>query len=427
MPGKHSVIVGGSSAGALIFCPASYQETLRLPDSALGETSEYAEEGTAMHAVMELLFSPDGEKFEPRDLIGEHFHDRKLTLEHVETMIDPALDLVTELCDAYPDGGDYRVLGTEAEVTFPGIPGSFGSLDLRLANDEHVLMIDYKFGAGVGVKAVYSDPALGDYVNPQLSYYAAAALNTFPAVDFKGKKLVVAIVQPREPMGATLTHTLVKRPELRAFQAALTDAVVEALGRTPHRERGDHCRFKACKTTCPLWTGPVLDAAALGVVKPTPPEAGNVTAYGQYLADAKRMLDAIAPLSKEVDSQMHAFLEAGGVVPGWRLKDKVSDRKWVDPDKVAPELRGLGFKDDEIFQPRKLQTFKVVDAAAKKLGVEIPADLRPRPPSSGTTVCPIDDPAPPANRGVALTAFGQSLRALIGNAGMIEAKSARAE
>ena len=36
MPGKHSVIVGGSSAGALIFCPASYQETLRLPDALIG-------------------------------------------------------------------------------------------------------------------------------------------------------------------------------------------------------------------------------------------------------------------------------------------------------------------------------------------------------------------------------------------------------
>lgn len=424
MPGKHSVIVGGSSAAAMIFCPANYQETLRLPDSmAASAESEYAAEGTAMHAVMELLFSPKGDGFTPRDLIGEHFYDRKLTLEHVETMIDPALDLIDELCAAYADGGEYFVLGTEAEVVFPGIPGAFGSLDLRLANDEYVLMIDYKFGAGVGVKAVYSDPALGDYVNPQLSYYATAALNTSPAADFKGKKLVLAIVQPREPTGATLTHTLVDRKELKAFKEALVDAVIEALGRKPHRERGEHCRFRPCKATCPLWTGPLLDAAALGVVKPTQPEAGNVTAFGQYLADAKGLLDTVAPLKKEIDGQIHTYLEAGGIVPGWRLKDQVPDRKWVAPETVAPVLLGLGLKDDEVYQPKKLQTFKVVDAAAKKLGVEIPADLRPRPPSSGTTVCPVDDAAPPANRGAALTAFGQSLRAMIGNAGMVEAKN----
>ena len=120
-------------------------------------------------------------------------------------------------------------------------------------------------------------------------------------------------------------------------------------------------------------------------------------------------------------------LEAGGVVPGWRLKDQVPDRKWLAPEVVAPKLLGLGLKEDEVYQPKKLQTFKVVDAAAKKLGVEIPAELRPRPPSSGTTVCPIDDSAPPANRGAALTAFGQSLRALVGNAGMIEAKNTGAK
>ncbi len=428
MPAKHSVIVGGSSAAALIFCPASYQETLRLPDAiAGGEESDYAAEGTAMHEVMEFLFSPEGDGVDPRELIGRKFYDRELTLEHVETMIDPALDEIENLCAAYPDGGEYCVLGTEAEVTFPGIPGAFGSLDLRLANERYVLKIDYKFGAGVGVKAVYSDPELGDYVNPQLSFYACAALNTFPAADFKGRELVVAIIQPREPTGATLTHTIVTRKELKAFQQALTDAVVEALGRKPHRERGEHCRFKACKATCPLWVGPVLDAAALGIVKPTPAKAGEVTAFGQYLADAKTLLDMVAPLKKEIDAQTHAFLEAGGVVPGWRLKDQVPDRKWVDPTKVAPVLRGLGFKEDEIFQPPKLQTFKVADAAAKKLGVDIPADLRPRPPSSGTTICRVDDDAPPANRGTALTAFGQSLRSMIGDKGMIEAKNTRIE
>lgn len=428
MPAKHSVIVGGSTAARLIFCPASYQEALRLPDSMVnGEESEYAAEGTAMHAVMETLFSPEAKSFDPRDFIGEHFYDRKLTVEHVETMIKPALDAIDELCAAYPEGGEYFVLGTEAEVTFPGIPGAFGSLDLRLANDLHVIMLDYKFGAGVGVKAVYSDPQLGDYVNPQLQFYATAAINTFPAADFKGKKLVVAIVQPREPTGATLTHTVVDRKELKAFQQALTDAVVEALGRNPHRERGEHCRFAACKATCPKWTGPLLDAAALGVVKPTAPTPGKVDSFGTYLADAKHLLDAVAPLKKEIDTQIHTYLEAGGVVPGWRLKDKVNDRKWLAPEKVAPVLLGLGLTKDEVYQPPKLQTFKVVDAAAKRLKVEIPAELRPAPPSSETTVCPVDDPSPPANRGAALTAFGQSLRTLVGSAGMIEAKNERTE
>lgn len=417
MPGKHSVIVGGSSSGRLLFCPASWQEMLRIPETQLGQTSEYAEEGTAMHAVMELLMSPEGENFDPRDLIGEHFHDRKLTLEHVETMIDPAISLMNDLMEAYdPKETDpFEVMGTEAEVTFPGIPGAFGSLDLRIANSKYVIMIDYKFGAGKGVAAVYSDPQQGDFVNPQLQFYAKAALNTFPAEDFEGKELVVAIIQPREPTGQTLTHTIVTREELDAYAEALTEAVVEALGRKPHRERGPWCDFAACRATCPLWTGPLLDAAALGIKKPVAPAAGKVTEFGQYLADAKRLLDTVAPLSKEIDAQVKAYLEAGAVVPGFALDDIRSNRKWIEDHKrVAAELRGLGFKEDEIYQEPKLQTFTVADAAAKKLKVEIPADLRPVPPSSGTKVVAVKDgEAPPITRSAALTAFGKQLRAMV--------------
>lgn len=412
MAGKHSVIVGGSSAGRILFCPASYQEQLRLPDRMLGGTSSFAEEGTAMHAVMEHLFQPGNEDITPESLIGKRFHDRDLTFEHVETMINPALDALDELCEAY--GGGFEVYGSpETEVHFPGIPGAFGTIDLTLVNETHVILADWKFGAGVGVKAVYSDPSMGDYVNPQLAFYLTAALNTLPPKTFAKRKLVVAVIQPREPMGDTLTHTEVKRAEVRAFREALTEAVVEALGRNPHRERGPHCAFQACRATCSLWTGPVLDATALGVVKPVAPVPGApADEFGTYLANAKRLLDLVKPMSGEIDTQIHRYLEAGGVVPGYRLKDKVLDRKWTDPAKVAPVLKGLGFKDEEIYQPKKLVTFKIADAAAKRLGVEIPAELRPRPVSSETTVTTVDDAAPPASRGAALTAFGQSLKAI---------------
>ena len=51
---QHSAIVGGSTAGRLLSCPGSWQATLALPPTA-DIPSEYAQEGTAMHAAMAAL------------------------------------------------------------------------------------------------------------------------------------------------------------------------------------------------------------------------------------------------------------------------------------------------------------------------------------------------------------------------------------
>ena len=55
------------------------------------------------------------------------------------------------------------------------------------------------------------------------------------------------------------------------------------------------------------------------------------------------LVDSLAMLKKEIDEQMHSYLEAGGVIPGWRLKAKAKQRQWVDPDVVNNELTKLGF------------------------------------------------------------------------------------
>jgi hypothetical protein len=52
----------------------------------------------------------------------------------------------------------------------------------------------------------------------------------------------------------------------------------------------------------------------------------------------------------------------------------------------------LGLSDDQIWQ-KKLQTFAVVDAAAKKLRVTVPDNLRPRPESTDLTLTYEGDPS----------------------------------
>ena len=150
---QHSSIVGGSTAGRLLNCPGSYAATLALPPSA-NIASEYAEEGTAMHAVMQHILQArkDGIALDLDDLVGTPFHDRILTREHVDTMIVPALDALDELEQHY--GGDFSIHAIERSVRFPGVPGAFGTIDLVAVNSTYVLHVDWKFGSGVGVRAV---------------------------------------------------------------------------------------------------------------------------------------------------------------------------------------------------------------------------------------------------------------------------------
>ena len=155
----------------------------------------------------------------------------------------------------------------------------------------------------------------------------------------------------------------------------------------------------------------MLEIAALQPVQRDTAPIDRVTPYGAYLARAKSLTDMLAMFSKEVNEQLHAYLEDGGQVPGWRLKDKVKNRQWIDDTTVEHALEDIGFDTKDIYQ-RKLVTFAAADATAKRLGVVIPDHLRVAPPTTETTVCRTDDPAPPVERKVAIEEFASALKAL---------------
>ena len=406
-PEVHSDIVGGSTAERLLSCPGSWQATAALPRSLTSRTSEYAEEGTAMHAVMtELMIQRRAQAVAPEALLGIKFHDRVLTQAHIDTMIGPALECLAEMEEAY--GGNFRVVGVEKSVRFPGIPGAFGTCDLILQSPVVVLHVDWKFGAGVGVSALYRDPDGGERVNAQLMFYLTGAMHTHRRLYDDNRGLVVAVIQPRAEQ--QLTVVTVSRKEVRWFREDLERAVAVALTRDAPRHRGEHCRFAPCKSTCPLWTGPLLDLSALGVAPPKPetPSRDATDAYGSYLAYAKALVDIVSGLKAEIDAQMHSYLEAGGSIPGWRLKAKRKQRQWVDINTVEPVLFALGFKPEEIWEA-ELVSFSRADATAKRLGVKIPEELRVAPPTNETTLAPTDDPAPVVDKALALEQFSAAL------------------
>lgn len=407
----HSSIVGGSTAGRLIACPGSFQATVTLPP-AVTVASEYAEEGTFAHAVMELVMIARKRRTSrsmpqtAAGLIGTHIHDRVVTDEHYRDLFAPALTSLEELENEH--GGGFSVVAVEKRARFPGIISAFGTIDLVLMSRKYVLHVDWKFGAGVPVLASTENDLDGDiHINSQLMFYTAACRSSMRSI-YRGRRMLAAIIQPRADVMSSWVE--ISDVDISEFKKQLSAAVDAALQPGAERARGEHCRFAPCKTTCPLWTGPLLTIAALRPVGATTP-APVATPYAEYLAHAKSLCDQLAIFSKEVNDQLHAYLEGGGTVPGWRLKAKVKQRQWIDPDEVAAKLRAIGFTDEEIWQT-KLQTFAATDATAKRLGVTIPDELRVMPPSNETTVAPDDDPAPVVSRITLTDQLRASLRKL---------------
>jgi hypothetical protein len=398
---SHSSILGGSNAARLLACPASYAEQMKAP---VGDVeSVYAAEGTALHlAIANCIES----KVPPALLLGESFYGFEITEERVK-VLETALTAMNDLLDSIGEAKRFKVLGMEQTLSLPGVIGAFGSVDLILADKRSIVVLDWKFGSGVPVKALYEDKD-GEYLNPQLAFYTASARHRYKR-RFKGKNIICAVVQPRLDPPATWAAT--NDEELDEFLKSFHTAFLEALGRNAHREKGEHCRFASCKVTCPLWTGPVIDLALIDPAKAALKINESATAYGEFLSRALEMAEIAETWAVEARRQGHVFLEDGGLVPGWKTVPKRAMRKWIDEKETAARIRKLGGTLDDMYTQPELKSVAQMEAALKPKGLVVPADLH-HAVSSGTTIARSDDARPATTHSTVVGDLRQALKAL---------------
>ena len=89
-------------------------------------------------------------------------------------------------------GAEYYL---EHRVVFPGIADTFGTCDLIVRIGDTIHVIDFKFGAGVRVLALYPDGD-EDVINAQLMFYGAAARHSLPEFFAGVDNIVLTILQP---------------------------------------------------------------------------------------------------------------------------------------------------------------------------------------------------------------------------------------
>ena len=371
---QHSSIVGGSTAKRVINCPGSVALVAQMPPKP---SSVYADTGTLLHNVIADVL--DG-KATAQDFLGAVHADVTLDQDLIDNKLLPALAALNEI-----DPDRQMEFETEVVVGFGDLlPGVFGSADIVGRIGDTAYIVDWKFGDGVAVDVEE---------NPQLMFYAAAAMRT-PVAQwaFEGAtKVELVIVQP----------PYVKRWEttprrIQLFEKELTQAVKAAQRPDAPLAQGDWCRWCAGKAICPIMTG-AADRAMVAALKSV-----DVADVSDYL----KMADQLEGWIKEVRALAMQTLEAGLPVPGYKLVPKRAMRQWMDEGKALDAMCDLGLDVKELTETKLLSPAQA-EKVLKKHKLALPAD-HVVAVSSGNTLAPEDDPCP------AVLQIGTQLSAALG-------------
>ena len=355
---SHSNIVGGSTAKRVINCPASVKLVQQMPPQV---ESEHAARGTLLHNVIAELLELDKK---PAQCLGAQYKDQILTPELLDEKIIPALALLDEV-----DPEKQMEYMVETRVAFGDfLPGVFGSTDLLGRKGKRAIVLDWKFGDGVLVDAVE---------NPQLLFYAAAAMRT-PAAQwvFEGaEEIECIIVQPPSIRRWVTTPERIKQFEQELLYAVRLSSWPEAPFAT-----GDHCRWCTAKPICPRMTGAADRALKVQLT--------NLPA--EQIATQLRQADMLEDYIKELRALAFQMLENDRPVPGYKLVAKRGTRQWANEDAVELWVYNETIPDA---YDAKLKSPAQMEKVLKKLGKELPSELVVSI-SSGSTLAPDSDPRP---------------------------------
>ena len=315
---QHSNIVGGSTAKRVINCPGSVAMVQKMPPKP---SNKYADEGTLLHNVIAELIMGDEA---PEHYLGTRYEDQILTQELIDNKIKPALEALDAI-----DPEQKMEIEAETRVGFGDLlPGVFGSTDLigRLGN--RAVVLDWKFGDGVMVEVEE---------NPQLMFYAAAAMRTPDAQwAFDGvTEIECIIVQPPE-----IRRWVTTPARIAQFEKELVSAVKQAEQPDAKLAVGDHCRWCAAKPVCPKMTGAADRALKVQI------EALPAPQISDYLKTA----DMLEEWIKDLRSLALQMLESGAKLPEYKLVAKRAIRSWTDDEKAKIALFAYGLTESEVVE-----------------------------------------------------------------------------
>lgn len=373
-PSKHALL-GASSAARWIACTPSARATEGLPD----QESTYAAEGTRAHEVCEKALRYKLAKWEagkPFDLLSDWAQQSMPT-----EMFNASNQYVSFLHDQWVGFSCRPGVFIEQEVDVSRwVPGGFGTCDCLMIGGGLLHIIDFKYGQGVPVSPVR---------NPQLMYYALGAYALFDGLE-NIDTVRMSIVQPRiqeEPE----TWELPLSDLLSWAREVLQPAAEMAWRGEGAFCPGEHCRFCKAHPACRGWQekyGP------LAGFEPLPqPAALSDEELGEWL----QKVEGLAAYARELEDYAQTALLEGRTLPGWKLVQGRSTRKWTDQDAAFRQMEADGIDEAMLYTRTPISLTAAEKMLGKKKFAEVMSAFITRAPGA-PKLAKDSDPRPAYDR-----------------------------
>lgn len=365
MPEVHAKL-SASGATRWLGCPPSVRMEEDFPDT----TSEYAEEGTAAHALAELKLQKETEKLSTSAFNSRYKlfkKDNEYYSQSMDDYVDEFVALVLEHWHALPDAS----IDLEVRVDFSEwVPDGFGTSDVVITSDGVIEVIDLKYGKGIPVKAEN---------NPQIMLYGLGAYAAYDMIyDFETIRMT--IVQPR--LGDISTFEMSVDDLLKwAGEYVQPRAALASKGEGEFNPSEKTCQWCKARAICQARADKNLEIAKYEFEDP---QRLSKESISDILAQAKEIENWLK------DIKEYSLVQArdhGEKFPGWKLVEGRSNRKISDEEGLIFILESEGFDDDQILKPRMLQTItKLEKVVGKKQFAELASDFIVKPEGAPTLV-----------------------------------------
>lgn len=364
MPPKAHSSTGASSSARWMNCPPSAKLTENMED----ETSRFAEEGTAAHALCEWKVRKALKLRAGRRPSSDYWTDE------MEECSDDYRDFIMDLVGQAKQHCKDPVTLIEQHLDFSCyVPDGFGTGDFLLVADKELNVVDFKYGRGV---AVYADH------NPQMMLYAIGALNLFDCL-YDIEQVTMTIYQPR--ISNVSTWTITAEELYKWAEEELKPKAKQAANGEGEFVPGSWCRFCKARTTCRARAESFLELARLEFQPPA-------LLSDEEVAEVLEKAEELSKWAEDIMAYAQAqAIENGKHWEGYKLVEGRSVRKFTDSAKVEEAAKAAGFTD--IYNKSLITLTAFEKLMGKKTFADVLGTYVTRP-AGKLTLVPVSDKRP---------------------------------
>jgi len=392
MGGVHAAF-SPSSAYRVVICPGSFGASRGKPN----KTSLFAEEGTLGHIVHAECLQ---ENIQAEDLIGLQHCVEIDGREHVFTVDAEMAEYVQTSVDWCRSlEGDHFVEERVNISRWTPIPNQFGTADHFVCQPGHLYVTDLKYGAGIEVYVEENEQAL---------LYAGGVVDAYDHI-YHFEKITIRISQPRRDH---FDEWMITKAELLERLAWIKERFELAMQPdAPFHPDAKACFFCPIKLECAARAQAVGDFVRgafdnLDADRAMPAHGDVVAQFPDFKADVGSFTPEQIAVLLEKRPLIYAFIKdlnvlafdrmtRGDGVPGWKLAEGKTHRKWRDKEEAAASFVIRGVSEEFLYE-RELRSPAQIEKD-KRIPKTIRKELVPalaHKPTGKLSMVPENDPRP---------------------------------